>query len=396
MIYKIETWHKVDAAGNVVQELFCLSDMHSVEAVRPHDAVMMNNVDQEQRKVLTDYAEQLKKDNTLFIVEDVFYNDAHTHKKIAAFIPLQKAYGFAQPEGQRPVLLQFLADILSAHGCDVVSVECRQQRLISYMFFATLVQFRATNSPLLSAYYTNINTLYGPTLQEVAQEFKDALAQVHHYRLSDGDALADYYTGIIAELEKTVPYADLLSSTNYFYWDCATALNDAVKQTAINAFLLWGSELLDAYALHTLYNASDRKKVCILLGGVHITNISQQLPRLGYQKVHTVGADSLTEQEYAQRAPIMEALFNVNQLVPIRSESWFGRAIDTIKRRFSKNIMVNSLVIDTEKTIACNKLLAKFAQVKPVSNADFAVLVGTGKSMQCGVSTQHESSCTPF
>jgi hypothetical protein len=45
MIYKMDVWHKIDSQGIVAQELFCLSDMHGVEALRPADALTMNMKD---------------------------------------------------------------------------------------------------------------------------------------------------------------------------------------------------------------------------------------------------------------------------------------------------------------------------------------------------------------
>jgi len=380
MIYKIDKWCKYDALGNVTQELYCLSDMYGVEVARPQDIVMMNKVDQEQRSLIAHYAQRLKTDNTLFIVEDPLQLSADTHKKIAAFIPLQKSWGFAQPDGQKPILLHFLADTLSQWGCDVVNVEYRQQRIISSMFYTTLVEFRRTRSPLLSVYSKNINTLYGATLPEIAQESERALARMHEYFRDnrDNQALGNYYERIITQFANTMPYVELLRKHNYCYWDCMdAAASDAIRSLMLDAFLLWGYELLDAYALQAINSAPDRKKICIIMGGFHIYNISTQLPLLGYHKEQTIGTDSFTEQEHMQRVLLMSELCDMNQFVPAETDSWVNGILHKVKRLFSKNIFVNEVSIDAGKLALLKKLCTKSAYVNPISSVDFEILLGT-------------------
>src|SRR5205807_882295 len=130
-----------------------------------------------------------------------------------------------------------------------------------------LVEFRRTRSPLLSLYTKNINTLYGATLPEVAQEFEQALARLQEYmRASDNNqAINNYYERIFTELKKTMSYAHLLRKHNYFYWDCMdAAASDTIRSHMLEAFLLWGYELLDVYALQEITNAVDRKKICVI------------------------------------------------------------------------------------------------------------------------------------
>ncbi|MCX5925199.1 MAG: hypothetical protein NT124_02790 [Candidatus Dependentiae bacterium] len=376
MIYKIDVWHKFDTAGNKVQEVYCLSDMHGVESIRPQDVAMMNTVDQENRKALVACCEQLKKDKALFLVEDPFQVTNQSHKKIAAYIPLYKPVAFQLPEGQKPALLQFLADILAGNGCDVINVECRQQRIVSNLFYTTLISLRNTRSPILSPFHRNINSLYGPTVKEVVQEFNNALALAKEYCMTDGSVLADYYTSVITKLEKTAPFADLLSTSNSFYWDIVDAADNKVKETLVNAFLLWGLELIDINTLHALYGASERSKVCIVMGGVHINGINSVLLSLGYHKVQTIGEDSLTEQEYKDRACLVDELSNVNRLIPAQPNSWFANMFGAIKHVFTKNIVTSQVTVDAEKVRAFNQLNTKFAYAKPIDTADFGVLVG--------------------
>lgn len=376
MIYTIDEWHKVDAQGVVVQQLFCLSDMHGAESVRPQDAAVMNKVDQEQRGALTDCLVQLKKDKALFIVEDPFGASFGLHKKIAAYLATYKPIAFNQPEGQKPILLAFLADILSQNGCDVINADYyRQQRGISYLFGVTLNNCRKTASPLTVSFHKNINTLYGTTLKEVAQEFKDGLDQAKTYSISDGPVLAACYESIITELEKTLPFADLLSSTSYFYWDLVDAAYASAQAVLQPAFLLWGLELVDMHTLHALYNAQGRSKVCIIMGGVHVNNISSQLPKLGYQKVRTVGEDSLTEQEYSERSQLSAQLFNVNRLIPAKPASWLMKMREKIAHTFSKNRVVTEVPVDQEKLTLFTTLNTKFCFAKPINLADFKMLV---------------------
>ncbi|MCX5925200.1 MAG: hypothetical protein NT124_02795 [Candidatus Dependentiae bacterium] len=370
-IHKIDVWHKFDTAGNKVQELYCLSDMHSMETLlKPEEVCRLNKIEQEQRVALLSYSEQFKKDNTLFIVEDPQSAADVTHEKIKAYLSVYKPVALAQPDGQKPILLQFLADYLRDHECKVINAECRQQRIVSQQLYSCLVEFRRIQSPLLAQYHTNINTLYGATVKEIVKEFTDSMARVKEYSLSDGSALADYYAATLAKLEKTEPFVNLLNTANCYYWDQLDAIS-AINKTAFQqAFLVWGLEHLDMHTLHAVYNATDADKVCIVMGSVHVHGVNAVLPQLGYRKIQTIGTEMLTEQEWLSRATYMDKLFNVTQFVPSQKvATWWDYVQNSIQ------VPVN-FAYAMFYGIKFNQLSKKFAYIKPLDTADFGVLVG--------------------
>lgn len=404
MIYKMDVWHKHDAQGTVTQELFCLSDMHGVEALRPADALTMNMKDQEQRAHLVAAAQKMQETSwtqeTSWIVEDPFALSPASHKGAADYIAVYKPVAFAQPAGQQPILLHFLQDMLlgaiqagaAAQNNNVINIEYRQQRIVNHIFYTALGQLINSGSPILKPFYKNINTLYGSDLREIAQEFDAALARVREYAQQDyiqnNPALVNYYKKVIAQAEQSEQFVALLRAYNYKYWDLAGAVSPAVLSVLVNAFLVWDLELVDAHAIHALsmvhetekagVQNADAKKVCakkiyVVMGGVHIAAISELLPALGYTKVNTVGADSLSASEYARRAELLSELYGVEQLVPkagslsLAQRVWrvlFGR----------KNILATDLIIDTAKLQEFNALNLKFAHVSPIDNSCFDML----------------------
>jgi hypothetical protein len=380
MIYKMDVWHKRDAQGSIIQELYCLSDMHGVETLRPQDALMMNAKDQEQRAHLLAACTALKADNALWIVEDPFSVSQDSHTGVADYLKLYQPIAFVQPVGQQPILLHFLYDVLTQQGADVINVEYRQQRIVSHLFYTVLGELTRTGSPILKQFRTNINTLYGSTLQEVAQEFDRELARLREYaaheRVLGNELLADSYNAVIKKAEQAEPFIALLREYRYNYWDLTGATSPAVLSALVNAFLVWGMELVDVNALHVLYNAQDRKKICMILGGVHIAAISRLLPSLGYTKAQTVGADSLTPEEYDKRAQLLDQLYSVEQLVPQPVSGLLAQAWRALTHRWKKNILVSDLAVNADKTREFNDLNMKFAQVDPVDAACFDLLAG--------------------
>lgn len=370
-IHKIDVWHKFDTAGNKVQELYCLSDMHGMEALlKPEEVCRLNKIEQEQRVALLSYSKQFNKENTLFIVEDPLSAADVAHEKVKAYLSVHKPVALAQPDGQKPILLQFLADYLRDHACKVINAECRQQRIVSHLLYNWLVEFRRIQSPLLAQYHTNINTLYGATVKEIVKEFTDSMARVKEYSLSDGSALADYYAATLARLEKTQPFVNLLNTANCYYWDQLDFTSAIIKTAFQQAFLVWGLELLDMHTLHAVYNATDADKVCIVMGSLHVHGVNAVLPQLGYRKIQTIGTEMLTEQEWLSRATYMDKLFNVAQFVPSQKvATWWDYVQNSIQVpvNFAYNVFY---------TIKFNQLNTKFAYAKPLDTADFGVLVG--------------------
>jgi|GEM_PF-3791887 len=376
MIYKIDTWQKINNEGNIVQEVYCLSDMHAYEWVRPEQVIEFNNIEQSQRTMLINASQQIQKNKTLFIVEDPYSVKPDTHSKIAAYLPLLKPACFAQPEGKRPSFVMFLDAILQSHNFSVFNVECRQQRMISHSFLSTLQELRQTRQPILKSFSINIKKLYGPTLCDIGHEFVTALNTIKEYQQTDGPILSDYYAGIITKLESTQPFIDLLlqASPSLYYWDICDAANSTIVQEFYSAFLLWGLELVDAYALHALYAAQDKEKVYIIMGGIHTHNINLILPKLDYTKVETIGTDSLTEQEHADLATIRASLFDVNQFVPTKPTTWLECFKKRLTSLWSNNILTDTINKDVQKTDAHKKLIAKLTYVQPLDTAHWKIL----------------------
>ncbi len=376
MIYKIDTWQKTNNEGNVVQEVYCLSDMHAYEGVRPEQLIDFNNTEQNQRTTFINALKHIQKNKALFIVEDPYSVNTHTHQKIAAYLPLLKPAYFAEPEGKRPPFLLFLDEILQSHNLSVFNAECRQQRIISHLFLSTLVALRQSRSPILKPFSVNIKKLYGPTLCDIGHEFITVLNTVKEYQKTDGPILAEYYAGIITKLEQTQPFIDLLlqASPSLFYWDICDAANATILQEFYSAFLLWGLELVDAYALHALYTAGNKEKVYIIMGGIHTHNVQLMLPKLGYTKVETIGIDPLTEQEYADLATIRAALFDISQFVPSRPITWLESQKKRIRSLWSNNILANTINKEAQKVDAHKKLNEKLAYVEPIDAFSFKML----------------------
>lgn len=418
-IYKIDVWHKLDSGGNTIQKLYCLSDMHGeIPGLLPEDVLQKQVVEQEQRAALRACCEKQScneqrfrdgqelsgeqqvcgeyelngrhnnHDSVLFIVEDNKSPTDVAHKKVATYLNRCKQHVYAQPGGARPPLLHFLADILRDRGGQVINVEDRQLRSASRLMHTCLVDLRKVQSPVLQQFQHNINNLYGPTLKEVAQEFRDSIARAQAYGMSDGKTLGSYYAATLADLEKTMPFADFLSQQDGCYWDYIDAVQKQDRLWAHNyivllqsAIAVWGAELLDMHALHALYNAADKDKVCIIMGAMHIRGISVLLPHIGYCKVRTVGTDTLTEREHDERVAFIKEYMNVNQfIVPKESPTWWNSVVsqksptwwDYIKSMVTLPI---KLVYGFLQGRRMKVLTEKWILAQPVSRADFDVLV---------------------
>jgi|GEM_PF-2520251 len=360
-IHQIDIWHKLDSKGKITQKLYCMSDIHGLDlAPSPEEKLSHIKAEQEQRAALLDQCKKLEGNSTLFIVEDAASVTDIKHPKIQSLMSLNKKAWRDRPlaPGNQPLLLHYLADLLREEKQNVANAETRQVRSGAYSVYNAALIYKANDTV-----FQKIISLFAPTNQEIAEEFKNSMALARTFCTTDGPTLAKYYTGALAQLAATMSFTDKLAKTAGYYHDfikyCSELPISIPAQFVHGNLLKWGADILDINALHHIYQASGYRKICVIMGGSHIFNISTVLPNLGYTKVKTL--ESFETRPFSQE----DLKSFVHQT---------ARANRAGLQFMNENGISETELLQELNVEKLNALTQKIAHAKPISNSDFNVL----------------------
>lgn len=107
-------------------------------------------------------------------------------------------------------------------------------------------------------------------------------------KYDDGDLLNNYYKAIIARLKKD---RQVLFDACRVKKVLREHVNDQILLKEKS--LMFDAQLLDVNALHEVVN-SDKDKVFVILGALHVTNVKSILQRLGYNEIVSINGDNTT------------------------------------------------------------------------------------------------------
>ena len=306
-----DIWRKRNEANKEFQYIYCLSDVHDSQGSQLFAAR-----DITCRNTFLNMVDKIDKKNALFIIEDPF-SYVGNHVGFKQYLDLVLA-------AKSDIFLSLLASTSSNKGCNVVNVESRRLRIASISCLAGIHNILAGLIPQLQgltsaqkeqAINTIKNLLNNFTAKDIFDEYAHLADEIKSF--NDGTILTDYYQETLTQIEKEgkTVLRKLKDSKKDMATFCTELFPSLSKRTAFyDGFLLWALELVDMKALHSIYNASDKKKIFLIMGFQHIQAISPVLEQLGYEKVKTVGAAIFTQQESDTFAACRQKVTNINVL----------------------------------------------------------------------------------
>ena len=309
-IYKGTIWRKLDAEHGRYHYLYCLSDMHG-PGVKDRDSA---GLDRKQRPAVANMLRSCNKDTTTkVIVEDLFTASA--------------GEAGISPQVLRPSLLS-LVPFCRCYSIDVCNVECRARRgwaASRWQFISEireLLQLQAEQEGKRHNFSTKVQSLkeqidreraHDVRVADILKEFEDAVEQIRSY--DDNELLNSYYATTLDRILRTGQkmLEKLQMAKGMLFSDFMDKEISADYQTfCLMSFLLSPFELVDMHALHEIYQAQNKEKTFVIMGGAHVYRVEQILPKMGYELVCTAGADEqlFSFDSYKQYESNMEKIWS--------------------------------------------------------------------------------------
>jgi translation elongation factor EF-Ts len=189
---------------------------------------------------------------------------------------------------------QLIGNFLSIHT-QAVDIDSWRKRIESFCGVQLQEIFDA---PTLDEVAQNFFAFHKLTIAAVAQELCDTVAEIKSY--NDGELLNAYYARIANRVVEQVSEtfgnqsisALLENKQTVFEYYCALPTAE-LKQQFIQRCLVFNVEVIDASALHRMYQ-TPKHKTFIFMGALHIANLQNIVEKLGYERIAAYGPDLYT------------------------------------------------------------------------------------------------------